>query len=331
MFKRFESIGSGARARKALIARVDNGAARMTAQGFAGAETELRACLQEALDLCGLRDELVLRIQFLLAKGLVAEERYAEAEDDTTQWLATGGRTVSVEYAASLWSLHALALTSRGRHEQALDEFTRLSEAADRLWGPRHVYTLKAASDRSQNLCYLQRHDQAEKLARTVLAGSSSIVGPHGRYLRSAALNSLAVALCGQRRYTEGETAAREGLDLTAGPNRSALARFEFVLGLAMARALNGQHRYSEALACATTAHNSYSPTATFKASDASATGIPTATALLGLGRPSEAHATATEAALLSARTLSPIHARTREAEALAARCQAVLRSDDPT
>ena len=324
MFRGLRRIGSDDRARKILVARVDGGVARMKAQGFAGAETDLRTSLQEAADLFGAHDDLVLRTQLVLAGGLMAEERYAEAENDTTLWLTTGGRDVSSEHAIRLWSLHALALTCRGRHEQALDEFTRLGEAAGRRWGARHHYRLKAESDRSQNLCYLRRHGQAEESARTVLAESRFIVGPHRMFLTSAALNSLTLALCGQERYVEAETAAREGLDLTAGPNRAGLARFEFVLGLAMARALNGQHRYTEALACATTAHNAFSSTAGFKPSDAGATGIPTATALLGLGRHSEARAAATEAALLSARVLSPVHARTREAEALVAHCGTV-------
>jgi tetratricopeptide (TPR) repeat protein len=125
--------------------------------------------------------------------------------------------------------------------------------------------------------------------------------------------NGLVFALNAQGRHSEAEALAREALAAHRVPDRFAL-----VLRLGLARSLNGQARHEEALAEAERAdalrhglpEEQHRP-------ETGAVELAVATALLGLGRGSEARHQAAAAHDACLASFGPDHRRTVEARAL--------------
>ncbi|MET7622392.1 tetratricopeptide repeat protein [Streptomyces sp. NPDC005408] len=126
-------------------------------------------------------------------------------------------------------------------------------------------------------------------------------------------LENLTEALCRQGRYEQAEAITRGNQTRAEGDTAAALH-------CVLVRSLNGQRRHEEALAEASRPIPDWVRTAS------GALDIGTATALHGLGRRSEAKATARQALSACEQFLHPAHPRTQEARTLLSR----ITAEDP-
>ncbi|MFH8805528.1 hypothetical protein ACH4F6_39310 [Streptomyces sp. NPDC017936] len=131
--------------------------------------------------------------------------------------------------------------------------------------------------------------------------------------IAAAARNGLIFALNARGRHPQAEALAREALAVHRVPDR-----FSLVLRLGLARSLNGQARHEEALAEAERADElRRSLPGEQGRSETGAVELAVATALLGLGRGSEARLRAGAAHEACLAAFGPDHRRTFEAWAL--------------
>ncbi|MEU6927060.1 MULTISPECIES: hypothetical protein [unclassified Streptomyces] len=134
--------------------------------------------------------------------------------------------------------------------------------------------------------------------------------------MAAAAGNGVVFALNAQERHVEAEALAREALAALGEPDR-----LSPVLRLGLARSLNGQARYEEALAACAGAdevHRGLPPEQ--RGQEAGAVEVVMATSLRELGHDAEARIRATTAHDTCPASLGPDHRRTIEARALLAR-----------
>jgi tetratricopeptide (TPR) repeat protein len=132
-------------------------------------------------------------------------------------------------------------------------------------------------------------------------------------FLAAAARNGLVFALNAQGCHQEAEALAREALADHRVRDRASL-----VLRLGLARSLNGQARYEDALAEAQGADKLYRALAEHQRHpDVGAVELVFANALLGLGRASDARRRAAAAHDVCLATFGPDHRRTVEARTL--------------
>jgi tetratricopeptide (TPR) repeat protein len=253
------------------------------------------------------------------ATALYQAGRYAEAEVEARAVAAARSRPRDDVYGPLALSLAALATGAQGRHVEAVTTYDALLPVFGRIFGAEHLLTLKLRSDRAQALSALARHAECEAECAAVARVAASGTGPEMSLLAAAARNGLIYALNAQGRHEEAEALACEALAA-----HRALDRFTLVLRLGLARSLNGQARHEEALAEAERAdelHRSL-PEGEHRP-ETGAVELAAATALLGLGRATEArtHATAAHDACLTA--FGPDHRRTDEARELLDRIDA--------
>ncbi|UXY25595.1 hypothetical protein [Streptomyces sp. HUAS TT20] len=132
-------------------------------------------------------------------------------------------------------------------------------------------------------------------------------------FVAAAARNGQIYALDAQDRHEEAEALAREALAAHDTPDR-----FSLVLRLGLVRSLNGQARHEEALAEAERADGlrRHRPQEQHRP-ETGAVELTLATALLGLGRDTEARIRAAAAHDASLAAFGPAHRRTAEARAL--------------
>jgi tetratricopeptide (TPR) repeat protein len=226
------------------------------------------------------------------AIALYQAGRFAEAEAEARA-VASRRSWPPRQDAPLARSLAAAATSAQGRHLEALTAFDELLLVFRSVFGAGHPQTLLLRSNRAQTLTALSRHAECEKECAAVARAAASGTGAEMPYIAAAARNGLIYALNGQGRHQEAETLARDALMASPPGSRHALTlrlglvrslngqgRHEEALAeaersavvqsdlyekprhpetgaveLAMASALLGLNRATEARACASTAH----------------------------------------------------------------------------
>ncbi|MFJ3990244.1 tetratricopeptide repeat protein [Streptomyces sp. NPDC090032] len=226
------------------------------------------------------------------AKSLYEAGRYAEAEAEARAVARSLPR--DDVYAPLALSIAGLATGAQGRHAEALATYDEALPAFGRVFGGDHWQTLKLRSDRTQQLTALGRHAECEAEGTAVVQAATRGTGPEMQVIAAAARNGLVFALNAQGRHPEAEAIAREALAALREPDRLSLvlrlglarslngqARHEEALGeaaradelhrglpeeerhaetgaveLAVATALVGLRRNTEARLQATAAHD---------------------------------------------------------------------------
>ncbi|MFE3187100.1 tetratricopeptide repeat protein [Streptomyces violascens] len=217
------------------------------------------------------------------------------------------------EEAPQALSIAAAATGAQGRHAEALDAYDELLPVFGRIFGTEHPQTLRLRSNRAQTLAVLSRHTECEAECAALAQAAARGRGPAMPLVAAAAQNGLIYALNGQGRHPEAEALACEALAAQRVPDRFTLA-----LRLGLARSLNGQTRYEEALAEVERADElRRSLPEEQRRPEAGAVELAMATSLLGLGRGAEARTRAEAAHDSCLAVFGPDHHRTVEARAL--------------
>ncbi|MEW2077128.1 tetratricopeptide repeat protein [Streptomyces sp. NPDC012403] len=247
------------------------------------------------------------------ATALYQAGRYAEAEAEARAVAASRSRLRDDRYAPLALSIAALATGAQGRHAEALATYDAVLPVFGRVFGAEHPQTLKLRSDRAQVLTALARHAECEAECAAVARAATRGTEPEMPLIAAAARNGLIFALNAQGRHPQAEALAREALAAHRVPDR-----FSLVLRLGLARSLNGQARHEEALAEAERADElRRSLPEEQRRPETGAVELAVATALLGLGRGTEARLRAAAAHDACLAAFGPNHRRTVEARAL--------------
>ncbi|MFG2520627.1 tetratricopeptide repeat protein [Streptomyces sp. NPDC048527] len=155
------------------------------------------------------------------AKALYEAGRYAEAEAEARAVARSLPR--DDRYAPLALSIAALATGAQGRHADALAAYDEALPAFGRIFGANHWQTLKLRSDRAQQLPALGRHAESEAECAAVARTAARGAGPEMQVLAAATRNGLVFALNAQRRHPEAEVLAREALAALRAPDRLSL------------------------------------------------------------------------------------------------------------
>jgi tetratricopeptide (TPR) repeat protein len=247
------------------------------------------------------------------ATALYQAGRFAEAEVEAR--VVAGRRSWPPRQDAPLArSLAAAATSAQGRHIEALSAYDELLLVFRSVFGAEHPQTLILRSDRAQTLSALSRYAECEEECAAVARAAARGKGQEMSYIVAAAQNGLIYALNGQGRHQEAETLAR---DLLVAPPPGT-GRLALALRLGLARSLNGQGRHQEALAeVERTAALHSSRSGELQHPETGAVELAMASALLGLGRNTEARACASTAHDACLITFGSDHYRTAEATEL--------------
>ncbi|MFE9928082.1 tetratricopeptide repeat protein [Streptomyces sp. NPDC005533] len=239
--------------------------------------------------------------------------RYAEAEAEARSVAAARSGSRDDTYAPLALGIAALAAGAQGRHGDAVTTYDALLPVFGRIFGAEHAQTLKLRSDRAQAIAALGRHAECEAECAAVARVAARGRGADMALITTAARNGQVFALTALGRHAEAEALACEALAAHRVPDR-----FTVVLRLGLARSLNGQDRHEEALAEAKRADElRRSLPQEQRRSETGAVELAMATALLGLGRGTEARPLAAAAQSACVAAFGPDHRRTAEAEAL--------------
>nr|WP_286169696.1 tetratricopeptide repeat protein [Actinospica acidiphila] len=243
--------------------------------------------------------------------------RHADAEKEARAVAASRSRRRNDKWAPVALGVAAIAAGAQGRHTEALTLHDEAVTLFATILGEAHPQTLKARSDRAQQLASLGRHAECEAECAEVVSAAARSTEPEAAHVALAARNGQVFALTELGRHQEAEALAREALDAAQGMPE----RFHLVLRLNLARSLNGQARHDAALAEAEHARRLHRglPAAEQRA-EAGAVDLAVATALLGLGRGDEARVRAVVAHDACRAVLGPDHRRTVEARDLVGR-----------
>ncbi|GAA2811404.1 hypothetical protein GCM10010441_40080 [Kitasatospora paracochleata] len=220
------------------------------------------------------------------------------------------------EFQYDAMDIHAHANGFLGHHQAAASEFEALAEAITDAHGSQDLRVLKARSDRVQVLTYLGRYEEAEQEGRALIDIATSN-RPRLVPLELAARNALVLALAARGHGPEAEAEARTAIkQATAAEGTD--ADILLVLQLGLARSLNAQSRFDEALSILKPALESFPRVEQHLAA---ALHLVSGTSLLGLGRG------ATEQARLAVdicqKKLGSRHHRALEADTLHGRALA--------
>ncbi|MGV9567852.1 tetratricopeptide repeat protein [Streptomyces sp. NPDC003480] len=245
------------------------------------------------------------------ALALYEAGRYAEAEAEARA--VASARSFPREDAPQALRIAAAAMDAQGRYDEALATYDELLPVFGRLFGAKDWQTLQLRSNRAQTLTALGRHVECEAECVTLATVAARGRVLEMRMLAAAARNGLIYALNGQGRHPEAEALAREALAVHRLPDR-----FTLVLRLGLARSLNGQGRHEEALAEAEHADELRHSLPEHECRpETGAVELALATALLGLGRSTEARTLAATAHHACLAAFGTDHRRTAEALAL--------------
>lgn len=245
--------------------------------------------------------------------ALYGAGRFAEAETEARAVAAARSRSRDDMYAPLALSFAALATGAQGRHAEAATAYDALLPVFGRIFGAEHPQTLKLRSDRAQALSALARHAECEAECAAVARTASRGTGPEMPLIAAAARNGLVYAVNAQGRHPQAEALAREALAA-----HSVADRLTLVLRLGLVRSLNGQGRHEEALAEAEHADElRRSLSEERHRPETGAVELAMATALLGLGRGTEARTRAAAAHDACLAAFGPDHHRTAEAREL--------------
>lgn len=155
------------------------------------------------------------------AVALYEAGRFADAEVEARAVAAARSRDDA--YAPLALSLAALAMGAQGRHAEAAAEYDALLAVFGRVFGAEHPQTLKLRSDRAQALSALARYAESESECAAVAQAATRGTGPELTLVATAARNGLVYALNAQDRHTEAEALAREALAVHPAQDRLAL------------------------------------------------------------------------------------------------------------
>ncbi|WP_042363796.1 hypothetical protein [Streptacidiphilus neutrinimicus] len=247
--------------------------------------------------------------QALWAERLRLTEPRMRAARDRARAELGDGDLLTLE----LWQLHARALGSLGRGEEADREFLAVAGAAGPDPAAQRIRML-ALTNRAAQLCFLERFAEADAQAQEVFEAAGTVPAPDDVRTRLSGLNTRAMALTGLGRATEAEALARQGL-AEAGACGRAAGSFQRTLGVNLASALNAQGRHAEALDALVEAEEVRDTVANL--GGASAIAKARATALLALGRNEEAQDTARAGLTAALSAYGEDHPRVRELRAL--------------
>ncbi|MEU6767712.1 tetratricopeptide repeat protein [Streptomyces sp. NPDC046853] len=150
------------------------------------------------------------------AIALYKAGRYAEAEAEARAVAGAGPRDDT--YATLALGLTANATGAQGRHAEALAAYDAALPAFGRVFGAHHWQILKLRSERAHHLTALGRHDECEAEAEAVARIAARGAGPEMQVVAAAARNQLVFALNAQERHLEAEALARETLAALPGP-----------------------------------------------------------------------------------------------------------------
>ncbi|MFD7408410.1 tetratricopeptide repeat protein [Streptomyces sp. NPDC059866] len=155
------------------------------------------------------------------AKALYEAGRYAEAEAEARA--VARSRPRDDMYAPLALSIAALATGAQGHHAEALATYDEALPAFGRIFGADHWQTLKLRSDRAQQMTALGRHAECEAEGAAVARAATRGTGPEMQVIAAAARNGLVFALNAQGRRPEAEALAREALAALREPDRLSL------------------------------------------------------------------------------------------------------------
>ncbi|MGC5003198.1 tetratricopeptide repeat protein [Streptomyces sp. DT203] len=238
---------------------------------------------------------------------------YEEAEVGARAFAAASRRFWDrgpvVEWLAG--ALATAAAIAHGRGAEVLAELDALIADLERTTGAGRALLLDVRVNRVAALLVQGRYTEAEAEAGGILRAATRLAHLTKVWeIELTTLANLAAALCGQGRYEEAEAIARGNLP-------RAPAGTAATLHSVLVSSLNGQCRHEEALTEARRL------TPLWVRAGSGALDIGTATALLGLGRRSEAEATARQALDACEQFLHPIHPRIQKARTLLSRITA--------
>ncbi|MFJ9776116.1 tetratricopeptide repeat protein [Kitasatospora sp. NPDC101157] len=246
--------------------------------------------------------------RLLIGQVCLNTGRAEEAQTEAAAALELAGRHDDERLRHAARDFHARVLNVLGRHSEAVAEWGAIAADVAASSGGRSIGALKARSDRAQTLVYLGRYEEAEEECRILIDVASAT--QHRVPLGLAVLNALVLALVMNGRAVEAETEARTAVEF-AESAKGMDARFLLTARLGLARALNAQDRYDEALSVLRSSTDLLPGNLGTEEELAAALHLVTATALLGLGR--DATAPVHEALATCGRILGPYHHRALE------------------
>jgi tetratricopeptide (TPR) repeat protein len=157
------------------------------------------------------------------ATALYKAGRYAEAETEARAVAAARSRPRDDVFAPLALGMAALATGAQGRHAEACAGYDALLPVFGRIYGAEHPLTLKLRSDRAQTLSALSRHAECEAECAAVARAATRGTAPEMPLIAAAARNGQVYALTAQGRHAEGEALAREALAAHRIPDRLTL------------------------------------------------------------------------------------------------------------
>lgn len=154
--------------------------------------------------------------------ALFRDGRYKEAEAEARAVAASLGTGLPDGVLALAFA--ATSAGAQGRHAEALAEYDALLPVFGRKFGAEHSRTLVLRSNRAQTLIALARHAECETECAAVARVAARVAGPEGAHLTAAARNGQIYAVNAQGRYPEAERLAREALATHHSADRVTLA-----------------------------------------------------------------------------------------------------------
>ncbi|MFF0096582.1 tetratricopeptide repeat protein [Streptomyces canus] len=149
--------------------------------------------------------------------------RYAEAEAEARAVAAARSRPRDDPYAPLALSMAAAAVGAQGRHAEAFATYDAVLPIFGRVFGAEHPQTLKLRSDRAQTLTAIARHAECEAECAAVVRAATRGREPEMPLIATAARNGQIYALNAQARHPEAEALAREALEAHRVPDRLGL------------------------------------------------------------------------------------------------------------
>ncbi|GAA2970856.1 hypothetical protein JCM13580A_07770 [Streptomyces drozdowiczii] len=242
--------------------------------------------------------------------------QYAEAEKEGRALIRS---PLSESELVVAWTVVAISVGAQGRHAEAVSAYEEALAVSHDFYGAEHWQTLKLRSDRAQQLAAGGRHAECEAECEAVVRAVAGAADEDKRLVALAATNGLVYALNKRGQHVKAEGLARDALATPGETHRG-----HVTLQLGLARSLNGQARHEEALAEAERADELRGalPEA-HRRPEAGAVHVMAATALLELGRLTEARTRADAGHTACLASFGPDHHRTVEARELLARIDA--------
>ncbi|WP_042413918.1 hypothetical protein [Streptacidiphilus anmyonensis] len=277
----------------------------------------MRAWLDQAVAGLGAEHDVTLELRYRLAAALRATGDLAESGRQAAAVVAARERLGTSQTLQQAWVLHADALDNQGHHDEAAEAWGALGQLARNLIERGDLVRICGAQ-RAAALCHAERFAEAEAEGHRLLQSAAAQTGPAGVSVRLSGLILLSVALTGQGRAMEAESAARQGLVIAMSESGFAATTNAHVLHVNLADALNAQGRHQEALDLLAVAPRPPRLTA----ETAAATAITQARALLAQGRREEAVQVLRAVLPQTEQSLGAQHVRLRELRSLLGRAE---------